>query len=875
MPLLIIEKGKDKGKKIRLEKETSLEAGRGQNADLRLRDSMTSRSHFRIECGRNDWFITDCGSSNGTFVNNKRIDSRTRLELGDVILAGDILLSFSADPDAGETLAAPGTAIAGYIIEKRIGRGGMGTVYKALQVSLDRPVALKVLSKELVQDKNFINMFIREARAAGQLNHPNIVQVYDVGSHDGTYYFSMEYMGGGSIEEIVNRDGRLPVHMTLQYAIGSARGLEYAMKRGIVHRDIKPDNLMLTEENAVKIGDLGIARSMQKGRVSQKEGVSGSPHYMAPEQAQGLDIDTRADIYGLGVSVFQMLTGRTPYLGSSPREIILKQINEPAPSIRSINPDVPEDVCAAVKRMMAKDRSKRYQDPGELIEDLTVLQRKYPGEGVEIESPGLDLGKLALPGMIIGIAIVVAVVAFFLITGLMESSRRTAAARQTFLDRSGGITALVREFDKRRGGLKKLQEAKDEAERLYNEYNQRDDREDFADLLEKLWHQYETISKKLKVEQEKEIKREAVRRFDKLQKEIPKDITGAGDGELAEAKRKLEIFLAEEKYRELSQWTEAEIRLAEIKQELRIRSQFRADGAEAVNELIDNVRRYISAKRFKEAILECEAFPIRYKKLTSAWAKREEIEADLIKAVRDEISKRLKDVQGLVNRAKLGEALDEAKKLEDDYAGRVFDTFRLRIERKRREIEDVIKRRKEQEILVTRRADQSRFRNIYSKALDYMKAHDFNNARNQFTSERHWLKTDEFKKKTDAVAAAMGYLVSLKNRLCKELNGSLMGTEFTLGPYKGKVVSADKNFIRLIGVAGIEDLVRWGKLSSTDFGKLIVHITLSPEETLGRAVYLYEIGNKREANNYANRAIAKNRLLKKPWQGYLDARASR
>lgn len=377
MPRLYVENGRDRGKSYEIEGDGPFLAGRDPAVEMPIPDEMVSRRHFQIERHHKVHQISDLGSGNGTFLNGHRVRKPEPLTANDRIQSGETIITFLAD----EPFSLIGQELGGYRILDRIGRGGMGTVYRALQLSLDRTVALKILAPHLVKNTNFINLFIREARAAGALSHPNIVQVYDVGVHEDVYYFAMEYIPHGSVEEILNRQGRLSVPQALGVIRDSALGLQYAEHKGMIHRDIKPGNLMMGAGGITKIGDLGIARSTGgEERVSQKDGVSGSPHYIAPEQARGKDIDHRVDIYALGVSFYHMLAGKTPFTGSTPREVVLKQIKEDAPSLRERVPHVPSEVAQLVEHMMQKDPDARTPSASALLEELEPLIARYGAE---------------------------------------------------------------------------------------------------------------------------------------------------------------------------------------------------------------------------------------------------------------------------------------------------------------------------------------------------------------------------------------------------------------------------------------------------------------------------------------------------------------
>jgi len=281
--------------------------------------------------------------------------------------------------------------IGGFELLATLGKGGMGTVFKARQVSMDRVVALKVLPPNLAKNQDFVQRFLREARSAAKLNHPNIVQGIDVGEADGVYYFAMEFVDGPTLKDLLKREGRLEEKKALNIVGGVARALEHAHKHGIVHRDIKPDNIMISRDGVVKLADLGLARSIlpqvsdpsSLPRVSDpREGTYaetvtldgtalGTPHYMAPEQARGeADLDTRADIYALGATLFHAVTGEFPYTAPNAGALMAKHITEPVPNPKDRNPALSRPVCDLIQRMMAKDREDRPQTPSDLLSEI-------------------------------------------------------------------------------------------------------------------------------------------------------------------------------------------------------------------------------------------------------------------------------------------------------------------------------------------------------------------------------------------------------------------------------------------------------------------------------------------------------------------------
>ncbi|MCZ7648943.1 MAG: serine/threonine-protein kinase [Planctomycetota bacterium] len=370
MPRLIVERGNEKGVSLNLEEDRAYVIGRSAQCDLILTDFLVSRTHFQIQRQKELYVITDLESHNGTLVNGMKIAKDTMLCVGDTVRLGETLLSFLSDSDKSEGSLA-GQKIGGYHLQTRIGVGGMGEVYKATQISLGRTVALKILAPELVRDRSFVERFLSEARAAGRLNHPNVIGVHEVGEEGGVYFLSMEFVGGGSVQDLISRGRKLEAVRATEIVLQAARALEYAEKSKIVHCDIKPDNLMLTESGEVRLADLGIAKTLnEKGKADQSEGVFGSPHYMAPEQARGLPLDHRADIYSLGVSYWRMLTGKVPFTGKDAKEIMEKQVFEDPEPIERLVPGQAPMVYFVVDRMMRKKPGERQQTASTLVRDL-------------------------------------------------------------------------------------------------------------------------------------------------------------------------------------------------------------------------------------------------------------------------------------------------------------------------------------------------------------------------------------------------------------------------------------------------------------------------------------------------------------------------
>lgn len=299
-------------------------------------------------------------------------------------------LSSSTRCKGGQAPASP-VQIPGYVIEGVIGSGGMGTVYLARQLSLDRHVALKVMSSRWLHDPVFLARFTREAYAAAQLSHPNIVQIYDIGEADGVPFFSMEYVRGRSLSDLVRRQGRLDPQTAVSYILQAARGLQHAHSRGLIHRDVKPDNLLLDENGLIKVADLGLVKTphgeptprtphprqpdyAEWAATSEMTGAQialGTPAYMSPEQCRdAASVDHRSDIYSLGCTLYALLTGRPPFEGSSAGELMSKHAYEPPPPPEQWVPRLPGELSAILLRMMAKDPAERYQTMEEVIQAL-------------------------------------------------------------------------------------------------------------------------------------------------------------------------------------------------------------------------------------------------------------------------------------------------------------------------------------------------------------------------------------------------------------------------------------------------------------------------------------------------------------------------
>jgi serine/threonine-protein kinase len=279
-------------------------------------------------------------------------------------------------------MAAVGTLIGGrYRLDAVIGRGGMSTVYKAFDTVLERPVAIKLMHREIATDSDQLERFRREARAVAQLNHPNVVSVIDAGEEPagedergdgaaGTPYIVLEYVDGETLKSMIRREGPLPIDQALAYAIELSRALAAAHDCQIVHRDVKPHNVLIDPEGGAKITDFGIARSLSEEGLTMAGRVLGTTDYVSPEQALGQAVTPQSDLYSLGVVLYEMLTGDVPFHGDSPVAVAMKHVREEMPDVQARRPQISAATAAVVDRAVAKDLARRYPDAAAMTADL-------------------------------------------------------------------------------------------------------------------------------------------------------------------------------------------------------------------------------------------------------------------------------------------------------------------------------------------------------------------------------------------------------------------------------------------------------------------------------------------------------------------------
>ncbi len=353
-------------------------AGRHADCAIPLPDPKVSRNHaeFLPDPGRGGWFsIIDIGSSNGTWVNGIQLAPSVPRPLsgGDEIRIGQNTFRYFAG-DA----RLPDLDIPGYVLDDMLAEGGMGSIFRAHNRESGLPAAIKILHPGYAKMGEFVERFIQEARAAGRLSHPNIIKVYNVGkTANGRYYFTMELVKGATLTQ---KMASLPAKDAARLFLDIADALDYAHRRGIIHRDIKPDNILIGPDGEPKLTDLGIAVLDRPEMEQRGQRVLGTPHYMSPEQASGKTITASTDIYSLGATFFHVFTGHPLFDSSDPQQIMIKHVREKPPRLADANPEIPEEIAAIVDRCLEKDPEKRFPDAGSLRAALSkAIAKNYPG----------------------------------------------------------------------------------------------------------------------------------------------------------------------------------------------------------------------------------------------------------------------------------------------------------------------------------------------------------------------------------------------------------------------------------------------------------------------------------------------------------------
>src|ERR687895_1923392 len=260
-----------------------------------------------------------------------------------------------------------------YRILRRLGTGGMANVYLAEDEELGRRVAIKILNDRHASDESFVERFRREAKNAAGLSHPNIVSIYDRGEAEGTYYIAMEYLEGRSLKELIVARGPAPVHLAVDYARQILAAIRFAHRHGIVHRDIKPHNVLVDGEGRLKVTDFGIARA-GASQMTEAGAIVGTAQYLSPEQARGAAVDQRSDLYSIGVVLYEMLTGNVPFTGDTPVEIAMKHLSDTPRPPSTIRPEIPPDLDMIVLRALAKNPDDRFQTAEEMDAELARVE---------------------------------------------------------------------------------------------------------------------------------------------------------------------------------------------------------------------------------------------------------------------------------------------------------------------------------------------------------------------------------------------------------------------------------------------------------------------------------------------------------------------
>jgi len=361
-------------------------------------------------------------------------------------------------------MTALGTLIGGrYRLDAQIGRGGMSTVYRAFDIVLERPVAIKLMHREIASDSDQLERFRREARSVAQLNHPHIVTVIDAGEepstderHPGedaaesTPYIVLEYVEGETLKDVIRREGPLDIPQAIAYAIEIARALGAAHERQIVHRDVKPHNVLISTEGGAKITDFGIARTLTEEGMTMAGRVLGTTDYVSPEQALGQPVTGQSDLYSLGVVLYEMLTGGVPFRGDSPVAVAMKHVREDIPDVQSRRPELSAATAAVLDRALSKDLDRRYPDAASMEADLedvlaieasrsgqatgevTTVLRTLPGRARRrlpwrMRHPARWIASLALIGVVVALALV----------GALEQTHRGTGVAPDIVSRPG------------------------------------------------------------------------------------------------------------------------------------------------------------------------------------------------------------------------------------------------------------------------------------------------------------------------------------------------------------------------------------------------------------------------------------------------------
>jgi serine/threonine protein kinase len=353
-----------------------LEIGRDSAASLRLADPLVSRRHARISNEDGRAVIEDLGSSNGTLVNDRPVRGRLELSVGDKLVIGDSTLVVRGDPAPTARSAASlvGSEFAGYRVEAIVARGGMGVVYRAEHLRLQRKVALKLLSPELAMDAEFRRRFETESRLAAAIDHPNIIPLYDAGIEDGSLFLAMRFVDGLDLRAVLEQDGPLELDRAVSIVGQVGAALDAAHRRGLVHRDVKPANVLLASGAGAEasdhcyLTDFGLSRDTRSdSRLTKPGEFVGTVDYAAPEQIRGDACDGAADRYALGCLLYECLTGHPPFEHDNELAVIRAHVRDDPPAVSARRPDLPRSLDAIVARAMAKQPGDRFASCAALV----------------------------------------------------------------------------------------------------------------------------------------------------------------------------------------------------------------------------------------------------------------------------------------------------------------------------------------------------------------------------------------------------------------------------------------------------------------------------------------------------------------------------
>lgn len=381
-------------------------AGRHIDCAIPIPDPKASRNHAEfIPDHEGRYSILDLGSSNGTFVDGIMLSPSTPRLLagGDEIRIGQNTFRYFAG-DA----RIPDLDIPGYTLEDILAEGGMGSIFQAKNKETGSPAAIKILHSGYARHEEFVERFIQEARAAGRLSHPNIIKVYNVGkTTNGRYYFTMELVKGSTLTQKI---ATMPIQEAALAFRDVADALDYAHKRGIIHRDIKPDNILMSQDGTPKLTDLGIALLDETDSAQSGPRVLGTPHYMSPEQASGKNITPATDIYSLGATFFHVFARQPLFDAADPQQIMIKHVRETPRKLADVNPQVPADLAAIIDKTLNKDPEKRFPSAQKLHDAVEQSIRKnypdlLPAVGGRNGAPPIKWIALATGAIVLALAL--------------------------------------------------------------------------------------------------------------------------------------------------------------------------------------------------------------------------------------------------------------------------------------------------------------------------------------------------------------------------------------------------------------------------------------------------------------------------------------